>query len=122
MKPITSVFALAAFAALAGCSSLDQMSYGSWLDRVGERRNATYPFTGDEQQTLRARADELQARADVLRTKLASEKDRVQRVAYFRQLDDIGVELRPIDRQLRAGGTNSRRYPPPPDYTQAGGQ
>jgi hypothetical protein len=113
---------LALVLALAGCSSLEHMSYGSWLEEVGDRKPAAYPLTPEEKQVLRTRADQLHARADDIRLKLSGEKDRVQRVAYMRQLEDIGRDLRPIDRELRRGGTDNRRYPPPPDYTQAGGQ
>jgi hypothetical protein len=122
MKPISTIFALAAFTTLAGCSSVAHMSYGSWLDHVGERHAPRYPFSADEKQALGAKADELHARADSVRLKMASEKDRVQRVAYLHQLDDISAEVRPIEKQLRAGGSDTRRYPQPPDYTQAGGQ
>ena len=113
---------LAVVLALAGCSSIEHMSYGSWLEHVGERKPAAYPFTAEEAQALRARSDQLHARADELRLKLASEKDRVRRIDYMAQLDDIGRDVRPIDRELRQGGTDRRRYPAPPDYTQAGGQ
>ena len=113
---------LAIVVALGGCSSLEHMSYGSWLEHVGERKPAAYPFTAEEAQALRARSEQLHARADDLRLKLAGEKDRVRRIDYMAQLDDIGRDVWPIDRQLREGGTKSRRYPAPADYTQAGGQ
>jgi hypothetical protein len=116
-----SLSILAAALALAGCASIDQMSYGSWLDHVGQRKAARYPLSADERQALQGRAAQLQANADAVRLKLAAEKDRVQRIAYLRQLEDIGDDLRPIERTLRSGGTNSRRYPAPPLYEQAGG-
>ena len=121
MKPI-ALPALALVAALlAGCAPFTQLSYGSWLDRVGKRETARYPYTAEEAQAQRARATELHARADATRVQLAAEKDRVQRIRYMDQLEDIGDELRPIEKNLRAGGTNSRRVPPPPNYEQGGG-
>ena len=118
MKSIPLVLAALA---LAGCSSIQHMSYGSWLEHVGERHAARYPFTLEEAQGLRAKSEQLQASAAGVRVQLAGEKDRVKRIAYLQQLEDIGDDLRPIQKQLRAGGTDSRRYPAPPDYTQAGG-
>lgn len=118
MKSLTF---LAAALVLAGCSSLDHRSYGSWLEHVGEKKTARYPFSADESAALKAQAAQLHANADALRLKLAGEKDRVQRIAYMHQLEDIGNDLGPIEKKLRAGGTDSRRYAPPPDYRQAGG-
>jgi hypothetical protein len=112
---------LAVALALAGCSSLENRSYGSWLDHLGERKPATYPYTPEETEALKAQAGQLHARADDLRLKLASEKDRVRRVDYMYELDDVGRDLRPIEQKLRQGGTEGRRYPAPADYTQGGG-
>jgi len=116
-----SLSILAAALALAGCASFDQMSHGSWLDHVGQRKAARYPLSAEETQGLKAQAAQLQAHAEAVRLKLAAEKDRVQRIAYLRQLEDIGDDLRPIEKVLRAGGTDDRRYPAPPGYEQAGG-
>jgi hypothetical protein len=113
---------LAAMLALAGCSSLEHRSYGSWLDHIGEHKPAAYPYSPEETQALRTEAAQLQARADDLRLKLASEKDRVRRMDDMYQLEDIGRDLRPIEGKLREGGTDKRRWPSPPDYTQAGGE
>src|SRR3954468_18827996 len=118
MKSISIAFAVLA---LAGCSSVQNMSYGSWLEHVGERHAARYPFTPEEAQVLQGKQSQLQASAAGVRVQLAAEKDRTKRIAYLHQLEDIGDDLRPIQRQLRQGGTDSRRYPQPPDYTQAGG-
>lgn len=108
-------------ALLAGCGTINQMSYGSWLEHVGERKSAKYPLTPEETATMQARAAELRARADGLRLNLAAEKERTQRIAIYGQLEDVDDELRPIERQLRERGTNSRRVPPPADYVQGGG-
>ena len=91
---------------VAGCTPLQQMTYCSWLERVGQRAPPRHPDTTEQSQALRARADELHARAEALRVKMASERDRVQRVKYLRQLEDIGDELHPIERRLRDGGRN----------------
>jgi hypothetical protein len=106
---------------LAGCTPFSRLSYGSWLERVGRPEPARYAYTPEEAQAQRARAAELHARADALRVQLAAEKDRVQRIRYMGQLESIGDEIRPIEKNLRAGGTNTRRVPPPPNYEQGGG-
>jgi hypothetical protein len=121
MKSPFAALAVLAALALTGCGTIEQISYGSWLDRVGERKPARYPLAPEERSALVAKAGELHARGDALRVKLAAEKDRVQRIAYMSQLEDIGDELRPVEKVLRDGGTNSRRYPAPPDYVQGGG-
>lgn len=112
---------VAACALLSGCNTAQRLSYGSWLDHVGERKAARYPLSEEEKQALGKQAAELHAQADVIRVKLAAEKDRTQRIAYMRRLEDIGDDLRPVERMLRDGGTNRRRMPPPPDYVQGGG-
>ena len=55
----------------------------------------------EEVQALRAQADELRARGEAIRVKMASEKNRVQRISYLRELEDVGDELRPIEKVLR---------------------
>src|SRR5438132_876537 len=101
-----SLSLLLAAALLAGCGSFQQASYGSWLDRVGTRQAPRYPLTVEEKSALQARAEPLRAGADALRIKLASETDRVQRIAYMRELTRIDDELRPIEKTLRDGGTS----------------
>lgn len=113
---------LAVAVALAGCALVDDRSYGSWLDHVGERKVARYPFTDQERAALQAKAAQLEARADGVRLQLAGEKDRVKRIAYMHELEDIGGDLQPVQQALREGGTQRRRYAPPSNYTQAGGQ
>jgi hypothetical protein len=114
------IAAFLAAALLAGCAPFNRLSYGSWLERVGKRETARYPYTPEEAQAQRSRAAELHARADAMRVQLAAEKDRVERIRFMDQLEDIGDELRPIEKNLRAGGTNSRRVLLP-NYEQGGG-
>jgi hypothetical protein len=79
---------------LAGCSAMSDRSYGSWLDRMGSE--PAIPLSAEAaQQSAR-----LRARAEVIRAQLAVEKDRVRRVAYYRQLRDIGEELRTVERVI----------------------
>lgn len=113
---------LLAAAALAGCSSLKQQSHGSWLDRVGRPRPAAHAPAAGQAQAVREQQASLQARADALRVKLAAEPDRVQRIAYFRQLMNLGDELRGLEEAARAGRTERRRLPTPAEYPQAGGR
>jgi uncharacterized protein YceK len=94
---------------LSGCGSVRQASHGSWLDHVGERQAARYPLTDEEKSGLQARAEPLRANAVALRVKLASEKDRVQRIAYMRELVRVDDELRPIEKALRDGGFSECR-------------
>jgi hypothetical protein len=112
---------LAAASLLAGCNTVQRISYGSWLDHIGERKAARFPLTEDEKQALSKQAVDLHAQADAVRVKLAAEKDRTQRIAYMRRLEDIGDDLRPVEKLLRDGGTSRRREPPPPNYVQGGG-
>jgi hypothetical protein len=99
-RTLTSV---AACVALAGCAQLEQSSYGSWLDRVGQPAPASVRPAGAEAQAMRAQAAQLHAQADTIRTKLALEPDRVRRVEYMRELRDIGDRLNPLERALRYG-------------------
>lgn len=109
-RPLLAISALAA-CGLCACAS-PQWSYGSWLDHVGEVRPARDALPASQQQALRAAADELHARGDEIRVKLATEKDRVQRMAYLSQLEDVGYKLRPIEEQLRATGVTTPRMLP----------
>jgi hypothetical protein len=88
---------------LAGCAQLEQTSYGSWLDRIGQPAQATVRPTPPEADAMRARAAQLHAQADTIRTKLALEPDRVRRVEYMRELRDIGDRLNPLEQALRYG-------------------
>jgi hypothetical protein len=90
---------------LAGCSAVADRSYGSWLDRMGTE--PAIPLTADALQ----HATRLRAQAEVIRAQLAVEKDRVRRIAYYRQLRDIGDELRSVERVIRP-------VPLPPDPAQ----
>jgi hypothetical protein len=90
---------------LAGCSAMADRSYGSWLDRMGTE--PAVPMTAEAaEQSAR-----LRAQAEVIRAQLAVEKDRVRRIAYYRQLRDIGEELRAVERVIRP-------VPLPPDPAQ----
>jgi hypothetical protein len=90
---------------LAGCASVADRSYGSWLDRMG--REPAIPLSAEAAQ----HATRLRAQAEVIRAQLAVEQDRVRRIAYYRQLRDIGDELRTVERVIRP-------VPLPPDPAQ----
>ena len=106
MKTLATLFAALALAGCTTAQSWDQFSYGSWLDHVGERKAARHPFAPGQEQAVREQADALRARADTVRDSMAREKDRVRRIAYLRELRDIGDQLRPLETQLREGGTS----------------
>jgi hypothetical protein len=99
-RTLTSV---AACIALAGCAQLEQTSYGSWLDRIGQPVPAGARPTGPQAEAMRAQAAQLHAQADTIRTKLAVEPDRVRRVEYMRELREIGDRLNPLEQALRYG-------------------
>ena len=99
MKSIALAFATLA---LAGCAALDNASYGSWLDRVGQRQ--AVPLSPEETRELQARAGELRARGDAIRLQLAAEPDRVRRIAHLRELVVVGDQLRPVEQALRDAG------------------
>jgi hypothetical protein len=90
---------LLASTALAGCARLADRSYGSWLDSFGIAPR-TVPEADPQAQ---AKLQQLDAQAEAIRVKLASETDRVKRIGYLRDLRDIGDEQRAIARDLRYG-------------------
>ena len=94
----------AAAALLAGCAS---MEYGSWLDQLG-RPVAPVAMSEEEAAPLLARVQELQLREDSLRVQVAHEKDRVVRIALYRQLRDISDEKVALERSLRQAGRSPR--------------
>ncbi|MEJ6021900.1 hypothetical protein [Ramlibacter sp. PS4R-6] len=118
MKSLPLAFATLA---LAGCGALQQAGYGSWLDHIGEQRRAAYPLSPDENRALQAKAGALRARGDAIRAKLATEPDRVQRIAYMRQLVKVGDDLRPVEKVLREGGTDEAPGFHTPGTGQMGG-
>jgi hypothetical protein len=106
---------LLATTALSGCARLaSNLSYGSWLDTYGVPPRSV-PAADPQAQ---ARLQALDAQAEALRVKLATEPDRVKRIAYLRELRDIGDQQRPLARDLRFG-----RVPmtPPTQSPEAGG-
>ena len=115
----TLTFCFAA-CALAGCAGPEYWDHGEWLDRVSVRPAKVVAHTPEEQRALRAERDEIQARADSVRRQMAVEKSRDRRIDQLRQLEQIGDELRPVEKALQ-GGPMPYRALPTPQPGDAGG-
>ena len=90
---------LLASVAVAGCARFQERSYGSWLDTYGVPPRTAAALDAQS----RAQLQQLDAQAEALRVKLASEPDRVKRIAYLKELRDIGDEQSRLDRARRFG-------------------
>jgi hypothetical protein len=99
--------------ALAGCAGPEHWDHGEWLDRVSVRPAKPVQHTPEEQQALRAESQELQAQAEALRVKMASEKNRDHRIDQLKQLEQIGDEQRVVDKSLQGGPMPYRGLPIP---------
>jgi predicted aminopeptidase len=109
MKPVLALCLAAA--ALCGCSTVSYWDHGEWLDRVSVRPANPVQHTPEEEQALRADQARLRAQADALRQKLASEKNRDQRIGYLRELKDVDDDLHAVEYALQ-GGPMPRRWLP----------
>jgi hypothetical protein len=90
---------------LAGCTSY--VSHGSWLDSIGRPPQPLVAMSDEEAHAAAAQAAALRAQANALRTKLAHETDRRERVRGYRQLEDIGSSVRPLEGRLEQSGRSA---------------
>ena len=97
------LLALCACAALAGCSA--NRSYGSWLDTYGMPPRSGPAIDAAEAAALRAEIARLDAQGENLRVKLATEPDRVRRIAYLRELRALHDRAQPLRQVLLFGHT-----------------
>lgn len=109
---------LATAALLAGCSSLKpwspgswslgSWSHGSWLDAVGKPAKPPLVMSDEQAGVLLQEAAQLRGEADAVRSRLAGERDRIQRLRYYDELRALGDRLAPIERSLRDAGRPTR--------------
>ena len=111
MKRILLV--LCACAAVAGCTA--NRSYGSWLDSFGMPSRSGPAVDAAEAAALRTEIARLEAQGEAVRVKLATEPDRVRRIAYLRELRAIHDRVRPLQQVLLFGPT----LPPALPFTPA---
>jgi hypothetical protein len=90
---------------LAGCTSY--VSHGSWLDAVGRLPQPPVAMSDDDARATVAQAVALRAQADGIRSRLAHESDRRERVRDYRALKDIGLSLQPLERRLEEAGRST---------------
>jgi hypothetical protein len=90
---------------LAGCTSY--ISHGSWLDAVGKPPQPPVTMSDDQAWAIAAQAAQLRLQADSLRVRLAREADRRERIRDYRELEDIGWSLRPLERRLEEAGRST---------------
>lgn len=107
MKQI--LLALCACAALAGCAN---RFHGSWLDTVGVPPRNAPAMDPAQAAALRAEIARLEAQGEAVRVKLATEPDRVRRIAYLEELRAIYDQVHPMQRTLRFGPTPLPPLPP----------
>ena len=99
---------------LAGCAhGPSYWDHGEWLDHVSVRPQHPVQHSVEEQQALQSEADQLRAQAEAIRVKLASEKSRDLRIAQIKQLEEIGDDLRPVEKALQGGPMPYRAMPTP---------
>jgi hypothetical protein len=100
--------------ALAGCAGgPEYWDHGEWLDRVSVRPAKVVPHTPAEQQQLSAQADRLRAQGEAVRVQMAFEKSRDHRIDQLKQLEDIGDQLRPVEKALQGGPVPYHGRPTP---------
>jgi alkylation response protein AidB-like acyl-CoA dehydrogenase len=105
---------------LAGCAGgIAYRSHGEWLDHVSTRPAVVEQHTPEQQQALQAEAARLRAEGEALRQQMAMEKSRVRRVGQLGRLEEIGDELRPVEKAL-LGGPMPPRYKPEPTPASSG--
>lgn len=114
MKELLTVLPLAAALVACQTASIEQLSYGSKLDRIRVAAPVDPAAGTPVGQARSAQASTLRAEARALRSRLAVEPDRVQRIAILRQLEELGDTLRRLD----AGGPLS--FDPQPGADGAG--
>ena len=102
---IVAPVALCAALTLSGCARFSERSYGSWLDTYGMPQPTTARISPEEAKSYQAESERLSAQAEEVRVKLASEKNRVQRIAYLKELREIGDRQAPLDQALHYGLT-----------------
>jgi hypothetical protein len=90
---------------LAGCTSY--VSHGSWLDSFGRPPQPPVAMSDEEGHATAAKAAALRAQASALRTRLGHETDRRERMRGYRQLEDIGLSLLPLERRLGEAGRST---------------
>lgn len=80
--------------ALAACQSppIEDLSYGSWLDRVAQRR-PVQALTPEQAEALA----QVRARAEEVRLQMAHEPSRVVRVSQLRELKELGDRQRALE-------------------------
>jgi hypothetical protein len=90
--------------ALAGCAhGPEYWDHGEWLDRVSVRPATVVPHTSQQVQQLQSEADGLRKQGEAIRLQMASEQSRDRRMARLRQLEEVGDELRPVEKALQGG-------------------
>jgi hypothetical protein len=90
---------------LAGCTSY--ISHGSWLESVGKLPQPPVAMTDEEARATAAQVAALRSQADAVRSRLAHEADRRERIRDYRELDDIGWSLQPLERRLEQAGRST---------------
>lgn len=105
---------LAGAVSLAGCAGVREHTYGNWLESVGRPVPASVPLSAEAAQGVRAELASLRVEAESLRMRLAAEPSRVQRIAYYRQLDELGTRIVSLQQTLRSGGYEAPTQPAPP--------
>jgi hypothetical protein len=87
---------------LAGCAS-----HGSWLDAVGKPPQPPAVMSDETAAATAGQAAQLRVRAELVRARLARETDRRERIRDYRELEDIGGNLRPLERSLEEAGRST---------------
>ena len=109
--PMKSILlALCASAALAGCSA--NRSYGSWLDTFGMPPRSAPAVDAAQAAAWRAEIARLDAQSEALRVKLATEPDRVRRIAYLEELRALHDRAQPLRHALLFGPVPPASAPP----------